>query len=192
MRLAARSWTFVFLALVAACANKAPPQPPAAPATAPSSAPASAPVTAHNELCEENFEFPNARCCSEAKDIDAERAFELAKQLGDDVQPFLFDNAVIATGGRIRVYRGAYEDIGRGTQFGLMTLDGKLAAPFEWDFVGFVCQGVGAACKGCKKDCGGHRECEHWRITGGTWSCIDADGKTVACPPGLLPTPARP
>ena len=119
-------------------------------------------------------------CEGQRRYIEMEPAFKAAVRLGPEVRPFMFDNAVIASGGLIRVMRGTVDDIGRGTKFGLMDRTGRLTADFAWDFIGWLCDGQARACVGCTKDCA-DSECEHWSIKGGTWSCIDGTGGSVTC-----------
>ena len=138
-----------------------------------------APLEAGDPTCDEMGGIPNDRCCRETGFVDMKAAFAHAATHG--ARPFLFDNAVFSSGGRVRVMTGSVNEIGRGAKFGLMDLQGRLRAPFAWDYIAWFCDGQARACVGCTRDCLGHPECEHWSITGGEWVCIDGDGQQVSC-----------
>ena len=173
------SWTNVacIAAMATACASST--------AESLSSQPASVPASLATAAVQKAKLFAaeiDEANCAPPINVDMEGALNMAQKLGTDVSPFLVDNTAFETAGLIRVYKGAYKNIGAGTKFGLMDAKGNLVVPFQWDFIGWFCGDKAPVCTGCTKQCAGSgSDCEHWSIVGGQTTCIDPKGATVPC-----------
>lgn len=107
--------------------------------------------------------------------IDPEAGFALTAPL----VPFVFDNSVTATEGRLRTVDTTAGPVGAGAKMGVMRVDGTTVVSPSWDYIGWFCEGLAPVCEGCTRDCAGHADCEHYSIEGGRWGYIDLEGEVV-------------